>query len=802
MKFRLLLLTLFLANFLTAQTNIRGVVRDVDLNRPLAFVSIVVKGFPQATAMTDIDGQFTIALPNDLPAVLHFTYVGYLSTEIRLDSDSDKKLLVEMKSSAQQIRVFEVKAGENPAHRIIRQTWKRHDEHDPEKLESYRCETYNKLVLSGRPDTSFVAKKEEEKNKVKRYDSLFKEKHLFLIESSNERLFKNGKVKENVIGSRVSGVKEASVFMLALQFQPFSFYAPFIEINGQQLLNPISKNSEAVYSFSLEDTLFTGKDSIYVIRFQPKKNATIEGLKGLLYISAPDYAIQNVIAEPASKSNTLQLRVQQQYTRLANGTWFPEQLNTDMIFLTVNLTGYKMFGESRTYISKAEINPKLSSKLFDEVELEVSKNSSDKTEAYWETVRIEDLSEREQRTYYFLDSISRADNLAPKFKAIEAYVRGYIPIRWFDLEINRILRFNNHEGLRLGAGGITNDKLSRYFGIGGFMAYGLKDKQTKYGAEGRFYLYPRRELELRLMYSNDVWEAGTPQFVNDRRPQRTETIRQVLVRNMDWEERSEVNIGWRWLKYLRTDLQLRETHSTPKYEYQFSDLPMYSRFSWLEQSVSFTYCYKEKFFRNGKLKISLGGKSPTFRFMITNAKDLSYGGKLNYQRADLRMDYSFQWRRIGKTWLQCSGGMVNGQVPYSRLFNGKGNLSGNADLRAASMNCFETMLMNQFTSDRFAALFIQHDLGSFFHIGQFKPSFMLVQNTMFGSLGKTNALNQNYVSVIAPSKGYFESGILLNNLVTYNTGGYGLGTFYRYGVYADKDWKKNITLKISLSILL
>lgn len=79
-----------------------------------------------------------------------------------------------------------------------------------------------------------------------------------------------------------------------------------------------------MYSFVLEDTpLFSGRDSVYVIRFQPRKNFTIEGLKGVLYISAPDYAIQNVVAEPASDNSTLRLRVKQQYKKTETGVWFP-----------------------------------------------------------------------------------------------------------------------------------------------------------------------------------------------------------------------------------------------------------------------------------------------------------------------------------------------------------------------------------------------------------------------------------------------------------------------------------------------
>ena len=187
--------------------------------------------------------------------------------------------------------------------------------------------------------------------------------------------------------------------------------------------------------------------------------------------------------------------------------------------------------------------------------------------------------------------------------------------------------------------------------------------------------------------------------------------------------------------------------------------------------------------------------------MLTRGSDLSMGGKTDYLRADFRMEYAYQWRRIGKTVMLLSAGMIDGNVPYARLYNGKGNLSGNADLRAVSTNSFETMHMNEILTDRFASLFFQHHLGSFFHIGTYKPLFILVHNMMVGTLGNTNRSAQKIISFTVPEKGYFESGLLVNNLVTLNTGGYGLGVYYRYGTYSDPNWKKNISLKLSLSVL-
>ena len=792
---------MLLVSELYAQSTIQGFVLDSLQKRPLAFVSISVEGFPNASTMSDIDGQFTLELPNGFPATIQCSSLGFKKEILQFNEAPNSKLRIEMRPSSLQLREFEVRAGENPALRIIRQTWNNRKIHDPENYDSYSCNTYNKLVLTGRKDTTFAAKNEEDIRKAFSVDSFLQQQHIFLIESSNERLFRKGKVKENVLASRVSGMKEASIFMLALQFQPFGFYAPLIELDGKKLLNPISKNSEDVYSFVLEDTLFQGNDSIYVIRFKPRKNSTIDGLKGVLYVSAPDYAIQNIIASPNQESSTMQMTVQQQYKRNEQGFWFPEQLNTDIVFLNIQLTGQKTFGESRTYIQNVKINPELSAKLFDEVELDVQKDASKKDSLYWKDVRIEELGEREKRTYFFLDSLSKAENIERKLKSFEALIRGYIPIRWFDLDINRIMRFNNYEGFRLGAGGITNDQLSRHFGIGGFFAYGFNDRASKFGLESRIYLNPKHELELRTLYSNDVWESGAPIFENEIKPQRNEQIRQVLVSRMDVEERTEAHLSWRSFKYLRSNVFVRQSHVQPKYTYGFSNLPENTRFSWIESGISLTYCYKERFYRNGKLKISLGSNHPTFRVQYTRGNDLNLEGKTNYDKILVRIDYGFQWRRIGKTSVQFVSGQVNGNVPYARLFNGKGNLTENADLRAVSMNCFETMRMNEFASDQFVSGFFHHDFGSFFKIKKFSPRFVIIQNILFGKMSGSNVLDQNGITFKQANKGFFESGLQINNLIVLNTGGYGIGGYYRLGNYASSKWKENLAVKLSLTFV-
>lgn len=49
-------------------------------------------------------------------------------------------------------------------------------------------------------------------------------------------------------------------------------------------------------------------------------------------------------------------------------------------------------------------------------------------------------------------------------------------------------------------------------------------------------------------------------------------------------------------------------------------------------------------------------------------------------------------------------------------------------------------------------------------------------------------------------KGFFESGLLLNNIISSPFSGIGVGAIYRYGPYAMDDVKDNLKIKLTLSI--
>ncbi len=106
--------------------------------------------------------------------------------------------------------------------------------------------------------------------------------------------------------------------------------------------------------------------------------------------------------------------------------------------------------------------------------------------------------------------------------------------------------------------------------------------------------------------------------------------------------------------------------------------------------------------------------------------------------------------------------------------------------------------MNEFLSNRYAFLFYAHNFGKLlWRPKKFSPEFVVATNIGFGDLDHSEY--HKGVSFKTMEKGYFESGLLINNLLNMS-GIYtiGLGAFYRYGAYNLPDMADNFAYKVTL----
>ena len=806
-----------------AQYTLKGRIVDSETGSPLPFVSIVYNDQGQGLT-SDLNGQFELITQKQV-SWLKVSYLGYSPQTVNINPDSyAKQITIGLSPVAYSLDEVVVRPGINPAHRIINQAVRNRDANNPEKLSQFRYNSYNKMYFTFHRDTMGIS--EKSKGTVndsipssfidsldKKIDAFNRRQHIFLMESVTERNFRApGNNSEKVLASRVSGLKDPFFVFIATQFQSFSFYPELLNLGGKNYLNPISRGSTSRYLLILEDTIFTQTyDTLFVISFRPLRNRNFDALKGVMSINSNGYAIQTVIAEPVEPPSPLfNIKIQQRYELIDSIQWFPVELNTDILMNLVNAqakdtaTGQvipmSILGVGSSYIKNIDLNPKNRWREFSHVELTFDPLSGERDEEFWQQFRGDSLTRQEQRTYHTIDSLGKEINLDRRLKLIESLVTGRIPVGYFSLDLNRLLTYNRFEGYRLGIGLETNQRLIPWLTLGGYYAYGFKDKEHKYGGFGKLVLNQKHQVNIECAYEHDVREPGELYFQKPSRLINTDQFRDVLIWKMDYVDKYSTKLNFRILKHFTIGLvgQQMQFNTASGYEVNLSGVENPSRFITTEVGAEMKFVWKETFMQTPRGLLPLGYSYPLVWFNFYRGIP-EYGGQFNYNRYELRFDYQILYRTLGRTNLSLIGGMVDGVVPTPMLQFAPGS-NGKYPLDATTS--FATMHLYEFVSDRYAYAFLRHNFGSLFWKTKskiFKPQFTLVQNI---GIGNYTSKEMHLFSSTQPKtleKGYFESGILINGILSNPFYSLGVGTFYRWGDYSHSTWKDNIAVKVTLS---
>ena len=215
----LFLLLFFLSSeALLAQSHtLSGKITDERNHQPLAFVNVVVNEGLRGV-ISDIDGKYEIS--SDEPILkVKFSSIGYEPKEILLQTNqkkcnvaillqtNQKKCNVALKPMTFELGEVTVEAGENPAHRIIDSLMAHRKANNPNSLDSYRYNIYDKMVFtvdSSSFGQAIANDTAHENTNLQLFDSIMKKSDLMVMETASEVLFKSPDRKlQHVLGTKV-----------------------------------------------------------------------------------------------------------------------------------------------------------------------------------------------------------------------------------------------------------------------------------------------------------------------------------------------------------------------------------------------------------------------------------------------------------------------------------------------------------------------------------------------------------------------------------------------------------------------
>ncbi len=796
-----------------AQTaQIKGRVIDYETRDGLAFVTIQLNEGSKG-CISDIDGRFVVK--SDVPvSKLKLSYIGYEPIEFKIQND-EKEVLIRLKKIAYDLPETVIKPGINPAHRIIRKVIANRYINDHEHLSSFSYTSYEKMVFGPESDSIPPIDSLASDSSYIKAKAFFEKQHIFLMESVVNRSFKFPSDNYNkVVASRISGMSDPLFIFLISQLQSTTFYKEVIKIIDKDYINPISNGSFNKYYFELQDTIIEPYpyDTTFVISYRPLLNSNFDGLKGTLAISTNGYAIRNVIAIPAREEGIFSVKIQQLYDFIDSTHWFPAQLNTDLVIKNAVIaidsaqkTSLKVIGRGKSYISDVNLNPGFRRNQFGSLEVDVQPDAYTQTEDIWNKYRVDSLTSREQMTYKVIDSIGQARNFDKLTRKFDALMTGKLTFGYLDLYLDNLFKVNHHEGFRAGVKLSTSDKLSRWYKIGGYTAYGFKDNALKYGADGSLIFNRLRDFRLKASFYDDVDEAGADtKFEQPRNLLNPEKFREIIVYRMDHTRDYEAKLSSRVLKYMTLGAGVSSYTRNPLYSYGFklasaeNITVTASDFSFAETFLTMRYAYGERFIRNSRSSISMGTNFPIVEFSALHGYNNFLGGQFTYNRFDLKITKSIFIKYVGTTSFTFEAGLIDRDIPYVNLYNAKASYR---PFTLYSPGSFSTMRMDEFTSDRYASLFLTHNFGTLlFRSKHFNPEPGLITNLGIGSLSHPE--NHLKEDIKGYEKGYFESGVVIYKILRLGITDVGAAWVYRYGPYALPSVKENMAWKIAFQFIL
>lgn len=779
--------------------SVSGTVVDSLTNQKLAFVNVIVNDDGHLGTTTDIDGSFSINSKHEIHK-LTFSYVGYKRKSISVEQlKASRKVLMQSDNIELQEIVF--KAGENPAHRIIDSVVKNRKLNNPEMLDSYTYTIYDRMTIT--LDTTEIPD-----SLIGSFGRLVRDNDLMVMETVSEQYHqKPDKSKRIIKANKISGLNNPMYYYILDGKQSTNFYDEFITVYKKNYINPINPGSKSRYFFGLESVMPTPTgDSIYIISFKPRRGSTFDALKGVMTITSDKWAIVNVKAEAADKTNTLDVKIQQLYAKFNDSVWFPVQLNTDIIFLRMkaddnsiqfslgmgddpNLTNTSLLGIGKSYIYDIKINPEIDRKVFGSTDIDMDENSVMHDESYWREYRHDSLSDRIENTHHFVDTIMEDSGFtldeALDFTT-DLLVKGNIPMGYVNLSLNDILKYNLANGFYLGLGLTTNKKLSERYSLKGYFGYWFGGKHINYGGDFKLRIDKRRDFDFNLSFDHRFQMIGDYGFSNEGFNALNENFyKYFYIKWTSLNTTASAELSTRFAKIMQGFVKF----SLSDKEFDFN---VY-RLSNLEFKLRIAP--GERYMRSPKgiSTVSLG--KPIIWLSYQKGINGLFDSPFNYDRLQFQISGSWLIRYLGKTSITLQGGLVTGDVPFTELFN---IFANNDNFGIYCTQSFATMKVNEFICDRFVALFFSHNFGKFFKTKLTSPDFIFETNAGWGDISSEHILDGYQTKSM--KDGFFESGLVLDNILDLGTSKIGFGVFYRYGANAFDMIEKNFAYKLKIVI--
>ncbi len=373
---------------------------------------------------------------------------------------------------------------------------------------------------------------------------------------------------------------------------------------------------------------------------------------------------------------------------------------------------------------------------------------------------------------------------------------GYYPVGFFDIDLKTLIKYNNYEGFRLGIGGLTNDRLFKNYKLGGYVAYGFKDKALKYSIGASALVNKEKKSWVSFYYADDIKEIGTFDYLTDARVYSLFEPRLVNIIQFYKYQKWYANITSELTPKILTEFRIEHSNVDNIENYYFiANNTLYNNYQLSEATVSFRISPKTNFFTSDEGKIEYFDGLPKISAQITQGFKGVGNSDFSYTKFGLKLDYYIKRENLSSTNILLEGSLATGDVPLTHLFHSYPNQPTKDEIlqrfSVAGVQSFETMYFGEFFSDKLTTLQAKHSLRRFRLAEKWKPELVLISRHAWGDM--SNPEQHFGIPFNTLDKLYNETGFELNKILF----GFGLSGAYRYGAYHLPKFSDNISFKFT-----
>ncbi|QGY46546.1 carboxypeptidase-like regulatory domain-containing protein [Maribellus comscasis] len=483
---------------------ITGIIKDRKTQEAIPYANIWIKSTTTGT-MSDVEGRFKMKLEKD--DTLCVSSLGYQKREIPFLEITENPYTVFMQEEVRELSEVTVKPEVSRAKVLLKKILDRKKENrelieNTSAYNSYARTTVYVAIDSTSNASRLVDNLNEVTMKIDGQDLLFSP--IYLSETGTkvaDGVDSTVYMRRDGIFPKLNQTIESLILLNVVV--DLNFYKDQIDILGRGITSPLSNTASLSYDFFLNDSTYIGNRKYFSFSFAPK-NKYNPLFTGRFTVEDSTFALSDVYAyvqEEANINFVNGFKARVNYSKSEEGKWFYDDQEISLnLALRLNKDTTSRYGSQR--IDEIDSGNWLISKT---TEYSTSPEINEIKPRNWKN-----LPEFAASNHLEEDTYARVDKLKENsvVKGIDA-IGGMVLTSYIDagkIEIGPVFDIystNAIEGQRFSLPLRTGEKMFERFTLGGFLGYGTKSKELKYGVNFGIQPLPTDKIIIRGNYSDD-----------------------------------------------------------------------------------------------------------------------------------------------------------------------------------------------------------------------------------------------------------------------------------------------------------